>query len=209
MTPKVTYAITAKNEVEEMKELFNTFREFKIGRESEDTEVIILLDSDGKDEPDWSFLLDVADEVHRRKFTGDFAAHKNYLNSLSHGEWIFQIDADELVPEYLLEYLPDLLDLNKDVDLILVPRINIVSGITQEHVLKWGWNQNDKGWINHPDYQTRLYKNKKEIRWERKVHERIVGFDKYTHFPSEEEYSLIHVKSIERQERQNEFYETL
>ena len=34
-----------------------------------------------------------------------------------------------------------------------------------------GWNVNDKGWVNWPDYQWRIWKNKPKIKWKNKVHE--------------------------------------
>lgn len=210
MSTKITYAITAKNEVEELQELFKVLEDFQIGLADETgtTEVLVLIDGEPSD--DWQFMLNVANWIYYRKFDGDFAAHKNYLNSLCNGDWIFQIDADEIPHDYLLEYLPEILDLNgDDLDLIWVPRINIVTGITEEHIQKWRWGVNEKGWVNFPDYQSRLYRNRKDIRWEGRVHEQIVGVDKYTLFPQSEEYCLFHVKDIDRQERQNEYYATI
>ena len=48
--------------------------------------------------------------------------------------WIFQIDADELPHESLIINLKELLKLNPTVELFLVPRVNTVDGITQEHI---------------------------------------------------------------------------
>jgi hypothetical protein len=60
--------------------------------------------------------------------------------------------------------------------------------------------------INWPDKQWRLYKNTPEIKWDGKVHERLVGFNKYTSLPETVEFALFHHKTIDRQEKQNEFY---
>lgn len=60
-----------------------------------------------------------------------------------------------------------------------------------------------------PDYQTRIYKNHPDIKWEGKVHERIVGHKTMTALPAEEVWALIHEKTIDRQRKQNEFYTTL
>jgi len=62
------------------------------------------------------------------------------------------------------------------------------------------------GW---PDYQTRIYRRTSEIQWVGKVHERIVGYNTMSILPQEEVFSLKHPKDIERQTRQNEYYETL
>ena len=47
------------------------------------------------------------------------------------------------------------------------------------------------------------------IGWINKVHERIVGFQNYTSLPSDEIYCIKHPKTIERQEKQNSYYDTL
>jgi hypothetical protein len=99
--------------------------------------------------------------------------------------------------------------MNKDVDLYFVPRVNTVEGLTEEHIRKWGWKVNEAGWVNWPDYQTRIYRKTSEIEWEGKVHERIKGYNTFSVLPAEKEYALYHPKGIERQERQNELYEKL
>jgi glycosyltransferase involved in cell wall biosynthesis len=144
------------------------------------------------------------------EFDNDFAQWKNFLNSQCKGEWIFQLDADEYLTPDLIVNLEALLEANSDKDLIVVPRINTVEGLTEAHIQKWGWNVNEKGWVNFPDVQTRIYKNKPEqIGWNGKVHERIGGYENYTNFPIEELYCIIHPKVIERQEKQNNYYDTL
>ena len=90
-----------------------------------------------------------------------------------------------------------------------MPRVNIVNGITQEDVKKWGWVQNEKGWNMWPDFQTRIFQNTKNIKWQGKVHERIVGFKTWSHLPEEEQWSLYHIKEVERQRSQNELYRTI
>jgi hypothetical protein len=134
---------------------------------------------------------------------------KNKLTSLCNGDFIYQIDADELPTRSILEDLRVILEMNKNVDVLLVPRINTVEGLTQEHIQKWRWNVNDKGWINFPDYQWRIYRNDGKIKWKNKVHEVLEGYNNLSQLPLEEEYCLFHQKTIERQEKQNEYYNTL
>ena len=76
----------------------------------------------------------------------------------------------------------------------------------QKHIDKWGWRISEKNWVNYPDYQARVFANKKEIRWERPLHEVIRGYKTYSHLPPFEELSLYHPKTIEKQENQNLFY---
>ena len=98
---------------------------------------------------------------------------------------------------------------NNNVDLVFVPRINTVDGITPQYVAKWAWFINEKGWVNFPDYQTRIYRNTPEVEWMGKVHERITEYNTFAPFPPEEEFCLYHHKDLQRQITQNELYSTI
>ena len=137
----------------------------------------------------------------------DFSSFKNNLKEHCTRDYVFQIDADEFLSEELILSLPQILEMNPDVELYAVPRINTVEGLTQEHIQKWRWHVNQDGWINYPDHQTRILKNIPEIKWINKVHERLVGAKTVVSLP--EGYDLIHPKTIERQEKQNNYYNTL
>ena len=113
-----------------------------------------------------------------------------------------------MLTEYVVRTLPQVLAYNV-VDMVHVPRINTVKGLTQEHISKWRWHVDDKGRVNFPDYQTRIYKNDPSITWKGKVHEKIDGFKTMSHLPLQDEWCLIHDKDIARQEMQNELYEGL
>jgi len=139
----------------------------------------------------------------------DFASFKNNIKDNAKGIFIFQIDADEMPSEYLVENLSEFIEFNKDVDLFFVPRINTVAGLTPKHVKKWNWNVSQNGWVNFPDYQTRIYRRTSEIEWVGKVHERIIGYNTLSVLPAEEQYCLYHHKQIERQEKQNAYYDTI
>jgi glycosyltransferase involved in cell wall biosynthesis len=206
---KLSYAITACNEHEEIIRLVTQLLNYK----EENSEIVVLLDTP-KSTPEMIEYLELqanADKITviESEFSGDFAQWKNFLNSNCKGEWIFQLDADEYLEPDLIVNLEELLNANEDKDLVVVPRINTVEGLTPPHIQKWGWNVNEKGWVNFPDVQTRIYKNKDTIGWQGKVHERIVGFESYTAFPLDEVYCIKHPKTIERQERQNDYYDTL
>ena len=114
-----------------------------------------------------------------------------------------------MLSEELIKNLPDILESNPDNEVYLVPRINTVDGLTQEHVIKWGWNVDMNGFINFPDYQWRIYKNDPKIVWINKVHERLSGFKTYAALPEHMEYCLLHHKTIDRQENQNNFYDAI
>ena len=206
---KLSYAITACNEVDETIRLVGQLLNYK----EENSEIVVLLDLPKApiELVEYLELQGNADKITliESEFNNDFAQWKNLLNSECKGEWIFQLDADEYLDSNLIINLEDILDNNTDKDLILVPRINTVEGLTQSHIDKWKWNVNEKGWVNFPDVQTRIYKNKETIGWSGKVHERIGGFENYTNLPMDEVYCIKHPKTIERQEKQNNYYDTL
>ena len=205
---KISYAITVCNELEEISRLLNFLHQHK---QTED-EICVLLDKP-KASPQlinelqhWfsKSIIILKESI----FQEHFADWKNKLNSMCSGDYIFQIDADELPNEELLEALPNILS-NSGADVILTPRINIVEGITSQHLQAWGWKQNDKGWVQYPDYQWRIFKNTPNITWKNKVHEILDGYKTYAYLPEFEEYSLYHYKHISRQESQNNFYNKL
>ncbi len=202
---KISYAITACNEVEETIRLVTQLLNYK----GENSEIVVLLDTPKAPTELIEYLEIQAKEdyIHliESEFAGDFAQWKNFLNSHCNGEWIFQLDADEFLENDLIYNLEDILSNNDSKDLILVPRINTVEGLTEAHIQKWGWKVDEKGWVNFPDVQTRIYKNKETIGWAGKVHERIGGFESYTNFPFEEVYCIKHPKTIQRQEKQNSY----
>jgi len=206
---KLSYAITACNEVEETIKLVTQLLNYK----EQNSEIVVLLDTPKApiELVEYLELQANADYITliESEFDNDFAQWKNFLNFHCKGDWIFQLDADEHLTPDLIVNMESLLDANTDKDMIVVPRINTVEGLTGEHIQKWGWSVNEKGWVNFPDYQTRVFKNSDKIGWSGKVHERIVGFESYTNFPVDEIYCIKHPKTIDRQERQNNYYDTL
>lgn len=198
--PSISYAITACNEYRELSRLLDLLR----NSIRDEDEIAILLDSNATKE-----VRTIANKYTMHPLNGDFATFKNHLNKFCTKDYIFQIDADEYPHESLIYNLPDILEYNQTIDVFLVPRINTVEGLTDEHIKKWNWNVNDIGWVNFPDYQWRIWKNGKGIHWINKVHERLNGFEQYSLFPQQEEYCLFHPKDIQRQERQNKLYETI
>jgi hypothetical protein len=207
----ITYAITVCNELEEITNLIN----FLQPRIESDDEILIQYDSDSATQAVTDYLR-ILSQLHNTNINvigfplnNDFASYKNNLKNHAQGIFIFQIDADEIPSDYLVTNMRDLLDSNKDVDLFFVPRVNTVEGLTKAHIAKWKWNVNENGWVNFPDYQTRLYRRTSDIEWQGKVHERIVGYNTLSVLPQQEEFCLYHHKKIERQEKQNDYYSTL
>jgi len=208
---KISYAITVCNEFIEIQRLISFLLEHKRLQD----EIVVLVDL-SKNEPTSELLgylhkLSSNNQINLVEdlFRGHFADWKNLLTSKCSGTWIFQIDADEIPHENLMKNLPLLLEENPLADMIRVPRVNTVEGLTEEHIRRWGWNVNEKGWVNWADWQMRIYKNKPEIKWVNRVHEVLEGFRIHGMLPIEEEWALYHPKTIDRQEKQNEYYDTL
>jgi glycosyltransferase involved in cell wall biosynthesis len=173
---------------------------------------IVIVDDFSTEESTVTILEEYRDRVslYFNLLDNDFASHKNFAKSKCTKDYIFFIDADENVHENLLITLKEILYNNPSIEMFMVPRINIVQGLTEQHVQRWNWNVNEKGFVNYPDPQTRIVVNKEEIKWENKVHERLVGHSTHTLLPFEtEDYCLLHIKDIKRQESQNDFYEKL
>ena len=204
---KISYGLTVCNEHAELENLI-TF----LSKYPKDVDEIVIVYDQNRVTPE---VLDVIEKykdssiAHPFDFKQNFLENKNYLNSKCTGDYIFQIDADEYPHESLITQLPVILEANPENEVYLVPRVNTVEGLTNEHIQKWGWNVNDKNWINWPDYQWRVWKNKPEIKWVNKVHEKLSGHKTYAALPDMEGLSLYHPKKIDRQEKQNAYYNTL
>jgi hypothetical protein len=63
--------------------------------------------------------------------------------------------------------------------------------------------------INAFDHQGRIYKRDSNICWSGKVHEKITGYKHYSTLPDHPVFSINHTKTIEKQEKQNNYYNTL
>ena len=212
---KISYAITVCNEFVEIQRLVH----FLLHHKRIQDNIVILYDEANGDPEIESFLrshsINGEFAWHKGKFNQHFADWKNKLSSLCSGDYIFQIDADEIPNENLIMVLPEVIEENPEVEVYLVPRVNTVKGLTSEHISKWGWKVTNTGsgldeeWVNWPDYQWRIWRNKPEIQWVNKIHERLDGFTHYTAMPDVEYFALYHPKTIEKQEKQNSYYDTL
>ena len=200
---KISYGITVHNEQKELEKLLG---KLLIGIDEQD-EVIICVDGNHEGVREVIELYSIDSRVihYNRKLDGNFADHKNSVIEKSSGDYIFNIDADEYPHEVLLQQIKKILQIN-DVDLIWLPRVNTIDGMTEEHIKKWGWRVSENRWVNYPDYQARVFRNDSQIRWTRPLHEHIVGCKTYSHLPPHEELSLYHPKTIQKQEQQNLFY---
>jgi hypothetical protein len=201
---KISYGLTVCNEHEELLNLI-TYLKDRIDLEDE---IVVVYDQNRVTNEVMNILEQYKNDIssYPFNFQQNFLENKNFMNSKCTGDYIFQIDADEIPEEILVQNLKTILE-NNPVDLIITPRKNLVPGLTQQHIQKWGWVVNEQGWVNWPDCQKRIYKNDPTIKWSgHQVHGMIDGYKTYVELPLEEEWSIIHNKTIDRQEKQNERY---
>jgi glycosyltransferase involved in cell wall biosynthesis len=201
----ISLAITVCNEHKELETLLDYLSDRAL---SPYYEIVVQIDKDNYTEEVLSVIVGKGIKHWFYPLNKDFASYKNELAKHCSGEYIFQIDADEIPAVELLDMLPNILESNPEVDVYLVPRINTVSGITEEHILKWGWKYENER-VNFPDYQWRIYRNTPSIKWINKVHEKLDGYKLFSTLPPQDEFCLIHPKTIDRQEKQNQFYDTI
>lgn len=202
----ISYSIMCHEEDESLDKLISKLIKHKLDKD----EIVILYDEGANPKTEdvlKKYALFI--NLHRFKFDGHFANAKNKLKSLCSKDYEFNIDADEYPHDFLLENIHCILQNNK-IDVYWLPRINIVDGIRSEYITMWGWHLNEKGWINFPDYQMRISNLKNpDIKWYNKVHEVQKGFTNYAYLDAFEEYCLYHIKSFEKQLKQNTLYDKL
>jgi hypothetical protein len=207
---KISYAITISNEVDEPITLIKLLHNYK----QVNDEICVLLDKPKVHHwtLDQLYILSSNNIITLKEsaFQNDFSKWKNELNSMCTGDYIFNLDADELPSIELMSNIHELIKLNLEAKLYAVPRVNTVEGLTEEYIKKWGWNVDNQNRINWPDYQSRIYKNDPDIYWKGKVHERINIWQDSWPLPIDtEDWAIYHPKNIDRQKKQNDFYNNI
>jgi cellulose synthase/poly-beta-1,6-N-acetylglucosamine synthase-like glycosyltransferase len=204
---RISYAIPVCNEHKELHRLLTLL----VNNKRPEDEIVVQADLGNTTKEVYEVVDQHKENIKLVEFglKGDFGSFKNNLKANCSGEWIFQIDTDEYLKEEFVQHLHGILQDNPTIDVFLLPRINTVEGLTQQHIDTWRWRVDEKGWVNFPDYQTRILQNSPKINWVNKVHEVLTGHSTYALFPAEEFYCLIHPKTIDRQEKQNTLYSVL
>ncbi|WP_333852655.1 hypothetical protein [Epilithonimonas sp.] len=203
----ITYGITVNNEAKEIRILLDKL----IPLIDQSDEIVVLQDITNESQEVTNVLNSYGNKIKRITsfLDGDFATFKNNLIKKASKKYLFQIDADEYPTTELITNIKWFLLKNYKTDCFLVPRINIVNGITTEDINNWGWEINDKGYVNFPDFQNRIFRLKRNIRWQNKIHEILVNQKKTKKIKANEKFCLIHIKDIDNQKSQNFFYDTL
>lgn len=211
---KISYLVTCHNETNTLKKCITTLIDFK----NTEDEIIVLDDfSDNEITKDILSELKKTDvRIISHALNRNYGEHKNYGSRKCGGDWIFQIDADEIPNPTLIVNLHEIIKLNPTIELLYVPRVNDFIGVTEEHAKHWGWRltrhpeYDNRPIVNWPDYQGRLYKNDaNRIKWNGRLHEKINGHVSFSTLPLEFDFSLYHEKTIEKQIETNLRYNKL
>ena len=125
----ISYCITVHNEGSMYLEpLFQ-----KLFKYLQPEDEIVVVDDMSDEETTIATLSKYEDRINyfKHKFQGNFADHKNFAKSKCTKDYIFFIDADENMHDNLLLTLKEVLYNNPTVEMYMVPRINIVPGLTE------------------------------------------------------------------------------
>jgi len=195
----LSYLITCHNETTSLEKLLTKLVQHKNHKHE-----IVLLDDYSDNPKTLEIIQTFKDKVNfqQHKLERNYGAHKNYGIGLCKGEWVFQLDGDEVPTDTLIENIDAILESNNNNEVIWLPRLNYFIGVTDEDVKMWGWRLYD-GMINFPDYQSRIYRNLPHIRYERRLHEKVEGFKTYVFIPPQKDIAIIHEKTIEKQRQTN------
>ncbi len=209
--PTISYLVTCSTETDTLQRLLKAISPSKLATD----EIVVLMDSAFANEGNETYNIVGAfhhgegSRILSHPLNKDYGSHKNYGIENCSGDFIFQIDGDEMPPESLLgENLRSLIDSNPNIEAYAVPRINAWIGLTPEHAKQWGWPLDmsptyQRLRVAWPDYQWRIFKNTPTIRFKNRLHERIEGYKSYAGLPAEEEWALYHDKTIETQVKTN------
>mgnify|MGYP001824976903 FL=1 len=98
---------------------------------------VIVVDQHSEDE-----TARIAEEmgatVYQHERTGGIAdPARRFAVSKATGDWIFILDADEMIPPSLATHLRELVEPDPDIDVVLVPRANLILGRWIRHGNNW------------------------------------------------------------------------
>lgn len=98
---------------------------------------VIVVDQHSEDETA-SIAEEMGATVYQHDRTGGIAdPARRFAVAKASGDWIFILDADEMVPPSLADHLRELADSDPELDVVLVPRANVLLGRWLKHGNNW------------------------------------------------------------------------
>ncbi len=205
---RISYAILSHNEGASLATLLAAIR-----RPSRAFAWEIVIVDDFSDDPLTREILAAEEyagsKIIKHALGGDFGAQKNVLTEQCSCDYVFNLDADELPPTRLVAQADVYCRREPDVDVFELPRLNTVADATDADLLAWGKTRNALGHIDWPDWQQRLYRRTPSLRWQGRVHEKLVGYRKLLRFPAEPGFAIMHAKTRAQQATAHARYKTL
>ena len=201
----IGYMILCKNEDSSLESLLKQITQFKAKQDK----IYIVRDKNGTNNKTKYIIESYKDDIISFEKPVDKAIHdqKNWLAKQADTDYLFYLDADELLDERFYSIVHQLIEGN-DVDVFFLPRTNIVRGITDEYIAaRGGWVMDEKGRINWPDVQDRLFRNHLGIHFNPVPHGRLIEYGTFAMLPEEELYAIYHEKSMEKQKSDNEWHD--
>lgn len=192
---KITYTIQVCNESRELFSLLNFLGEAK---DPEDDIQVVVDSRNVTDKVEQ--VLDYFSEkikVLRRPFD-NFHTNAQFHADNATGDYIFGIDADEM-PQWGLVKTVKRIIAETGVEILYVPRMNIHPGATEKFTQDYGFQTNEAGFVNWPDYQGRVWKRCPYIKLTEELHTKLTGSDKVLAIKPDVSLGIWHIKSIEKQ----------
>jgi len=192
---RLTYTIQVCNESREIFSLLN----FLTRTVDPEDEINVVVDSEHTTER-VSLALDHFKgriNVYERPFD-NFKANSDFHIKMATGDYIFGMDADELPQELLIKNVKKIIE-ETNAEIISVPRINIHPDITEEDMKEFGFRPNEDGFINWPDFQTRIYKRCDYIYWTDELHTKLTGSDNVIGIKPIPSMAMWHIKYMDKQ----------
>ena len=166
---KVSVVINALNEEENLPKAIGSVRDF--------ADEVIVVDMESSDATA-SVAKKMGAKVYSHRNTGYVEPARNYAISKGKNDWIFILDADEILPKTLQKRLLSIIETSKN-DYFRVPRKNIIFG---------KWIKHSRWW---PDYNIRFFK-KGHVSWNEVIHAVPMTSGRGADIPAKENFAIIH-----------------
>jgi glycosyltransferase involved in cell wall biosynthesis len=126
---RISGVVIALNEAHQLHYALSTLRPW--------CDEVIVVDQHSEDD-----TARIAEEmgatVYQHDRTGGIAdPARRFAVSKATGDWVFILDADEMIPPSLATHLRELIEPDPDIDVVLVPRANLILGRWIRHGNNW------------------------------------------------------------------------
>lgn len=118
-------------------------------------------------------------KIFKYQSVGYVEPARNFAISKATKEWILILDADESLPESLVERLLEIVSKMKQISYVRLPRKNIIFGHFMKASMWW------------PDYNIRFFR-KSKVEWTDKIHKVPEAAGEGVDLPADEKWAIIH-----------------